>query len=271
MREQIERIFRSYAPIFSGACLVKSADTILLTAASGMANKDHAVRNNLDTLFDTASVTKTFTAVATIMLVEKGLLRLDEYITDVIDLSGTKIPSDVTIDHLLTHTSGIADDADEEAGESYEDLFVDKPNYAIRNCIDFLPQFAYKEPIFRAGESVRYNNCAYVLLGLAIEKRAETDFRGFITKSIFETCGMHHTHFYAKDEICPGAAEGYFAVKDKKGTFVKWKKNIYSYPPIGTPDGGAFTTVGDLDIFLRAIKERKILSDVFFGDDDATP
>ncbi|MCU6340309.1 beta-lactamase family protein, partial [Enterobacter quasiroggenkampii] len=107
-----------------------------------------------------------FTAVAILQLVDRGKLRLDDCITDIIDLTGTKIPTDVTITHLLTHTSGIADDADEELGEIYEELFISKPNYSIRNCIDFIPQFAYKDPKFKAGTDVSYNNCAFVLLGL---------------------------------------------------------------------------------------------------------
>jgi CubicO group peptidase (beta-lactamase class C family) len=66
-------------------------------------------------------------------------------------LKGTTIPTDVSIYNLLTHTSGITDDADEEAEENYSDLFIDKPNYSIRNTSDFLPQFAYKRPLFKAG------------------------------------------------------------------------------------------------------------------------
>jgi CubicO group peptidase (beta-lactamase class C family) len=95
------------------------------------------------------------------MLIEKGLLHFEDKITDIIDLKGTEISSDVTIYNLLTHTSGIADDADEEAGEDYADLFINKPNYSIRNTADFLPQFAYKKSLFKAGTDVRYNNCAF--------------------------------------------------------------------------------------------------------------
>ena len=98
-----------------------------------------------------ASITKIFTAAAVLQLVEEGKLRLEDRIVNIVDLSGTKIPEDVTIEHLLNHTSGIADDADEEAGEDYSALFVDSPNYAIRECRDFLKNFAYKEPNFRAG------------------------------------------------------------------------------------------------------------------------
>jgi CubicO group peptidase (beta-lactamase class C family) len=260
MDKNFETIFSTYAHRFSGTCLVSKGTTTVFSAVEGFANKDFSIPNTLDTMFDIASVTKTFTAVAVIMLVEKGLLSLDDRIAEIIDLSGTRIASDVTIEQLLNHTSGIADDADEEAGEDYSAIFSEKPNYSVRNCIDFLPQFAYKEPNFKAGTNVRYNNCAFVLLGLALEKLTETNYRDFIMEKVFIPCGMKYCGFPAKDEVNPNTAEGYYAVNDINGSFMKWKKNIYSYPPIGTPDGGAYTTVGDLVIFMKAIRECKLLS-----------
>ena len=144
LSEKTIEIYNKYTDTFSGSFLVADRDGILFTNASGFANRDIEISNKTDTRFDTASVTKAFTAVAILQLVEMKEIDLNSRITGVIDLSGTKIPSDVTIKHLLSHTSGIADDADEESGEDYAALFVDKPNYSIRNCSDFLPQFAYK-------------------------------------------------------------------------------------------------------------------------------
>jgi CubicO group peptidase (beta-lactamase class C family) len=262
MIDKIKQLCEDYAHNrgFSGTCMVKKGEDILFWNAYGYANRGFKIPNKLDTKFDTASVTKTFTAVAILQLVEKGLLKLEDKITDGVDLKGTKIPTDVTIEHLLNHTSGIADDADEEAGEQYSDLFKDSPNYAIRQCKDFLKNFAYKEPNFKAGTAVRYNNCAFVLLGLALEKVTGMDYRTYVTKNIFEKCQMSNSRFCAMDEINENTAEGYAAVGDDQGNFIGYKKNIYCYPPIGTPDGGAYTTVEDLDKFMRAIKDSKILS-----------
>ena len=85
-------------------------------------------------------------------------------------LEGTVISPDVTVRHLLTHTSGIGDDADEEAGESYEEVWRDRPNYSVREAVDFLPQFVHRAPNFAPGQGCRYNNCGYVLLGLMVER-----------------------------------------------------------------------------------------------------
>lgn len=263
MKRTIEDIFAKWRGVYSGAILVKTGEETVFAAATGLAHRGFAIPNQLDTKFDTASVTKTFTAAAILLLVEQGLLRLTDRIVDVVDLQGTQISPDVRIEHLLNHTSGIADDADEEAGEDYADLFVDRPNYAIRTCSDFLPQFAYKAPNFAPGTDVRYNNCAFILLGLAIEAVTGQAYREFVTGRVFRACGMEHTLFCAMDEVNPGAAEGYIADRDADGNVIQWRKNIYSFPPIGTADGGTYTTVGDLDIFLRAIKGHRLLTPLY--------
>ncbi|MCL2402114.1 MAG: beta-lactamase family protein [Oscillospiraceae bacterium] len=260
IKKRLNAIYQSHKNEFSGTCLITRGAEILLSESNGFANLDFNVANAMNTRFDTASVTKVFTAVAVLQLVERGALRLDDKIHDILDLKGTAIPDDVLVKHLLNHTSGIADDADEEAGEDYSALFVDKPNYAIRNCADFLPQFAYKSSNFKAGTNVRYNNCAFILLGLVIERVVGMDYRSFVTAHVFKPAGMAHTYFGAKDEVCPNTAEGYFAVRDENGGFMKWKKNIYSCPPIGTADGGAFTTAGDLNMFICALKNGTLLS-----------
>lgn len=260
MLKNLEHIFSSYAEMYSGTALIRSKHETLLSFAGGYAHRGCKVPNTLDTSFDTASVTKIFTAAAILQLVEAKKLRLEDRITDIINLEGTEISTDVKIKHLLTHTSGIADDADEESGEKYSDIFIDKPNYSIRNCADFLPQFVHKPPYFSPGEHVRYNNCAYVLLGLALEAITGMSYRDYVVKHIFQACGMEHSCFHAMDEVASSVAEGYISVTDENANHIRWKKNIYSYPPIGTADGGAYTTVGDLDIFIRAIMNNTLLS-----------
>ena len=263
MKEEIERIYSKWRDVYSGTLLVEKSKNILFSAAGGEANMAYGVANTISTRFDTASVTKIFTATSILLLIEEGLLCFDDKITDVIDLTGTQIPKDVTIEQLMNHTSGIADDAEEENGEDYSALFVTKPNYSIRECADFLPQFAYKSPNFKAGTNVKYNNCAFVLLGLAIEKISGMTYREFVVKRVFEKCKMQNTLFCAMDEVNPNTAEGYFSVRDPVSGMEKWKKNIYSYPPIGTADSGAYTTVEDLATFIRAIRNEEFLTTPF--------
>jgi CubicO group peptidase (beta-lactamase class C family) len=256
---EIKTIIEAFRGKFSGAFLISHGGETLMEGACGMANLDFDIPNKADTKFDTASVTKVFTAAAILLLVQQGKLKMSDRITDLVDLRGSAISPSVTIGHLLTHTSGISDDADEEAGEDYAALFVHSPNYAIRQCADFLPNFAHKEPRFEAGTDVRYNNCAFILLGLAIEAQTGMDARDYITQTVFHPCGMMNSCFQAMDEVCPNTATGYFAECDEKGRLIRWRKNIYSYPLIGTPDGGAYTTVGDLHLFMRAVRTGALL------------
>jgi CubicO group peptidase (beta-lactamase class C family) len=247
---------------FSGVALITQGSVPLFTGAYGYASRSWKIRNTLDIRFDTASITKLFTAVATLQLIERGLLAFDTSLLDFLQLEGTTISRDVNVHHLLTHTSGIADDADEEAGESYEALWQTKPNYTVLETEDFLPQCAYanKPPNFAPGQGCRYCNCGYVLLGLMIEKASGLRYRDYVRQHIFPRAGMQHSDFYRKDRVQENIAEGNDPLTDETGRITGWKKNLYSYPPIGSPDGGAYVTAGDLDRFLRAVKAGELLS-----------
>jgi CubicO group peptidase (beta-lactamase class C family) len=155
---------------FSGIISITQGADALYSGAFGYANRDWNIENALNVRFDTASITKLFTAVATLQLIEQGRLTFDTRVIPFLGLGDTTISPDVTVFHLLTHTSGIGDDAEEEAGESYEALFVHKPNYSIQTTADFLPQFMHKPANFPPGQGCRYCNVSYVLLGLVIEK-----------------------------------------------------------------------------------------------------
>ena len=174
--------------------------------------------------------------------------------------SGTQIPAAVTPYHLLTHTSGIADDADEEAGERYEDLFVDKPNYAFRHTIDILPNFIHKTPNFLPGEGTRYCNVSYVLLGLMVERATSMTYRDYVAEHVFERAGMTDAVFASSDIVTPRIAEGADPVRDGAGRISHWHRNVFSYPPTGSPDGGAHVTAGDLVAFHQALRSGRLLS-----------
>jgi len=262
MHEQIDAIMRHAEEHsnFSGVCLLTRGNDILYHRAFGLAHRGFAIPNRTSTRFDIASITKLFTAVAVMQLIERAAFGLETAVMPYLGRSGTKISDAVTVFHLLTHTSGIADDADEEAGESYEALFVDKPNYAIRETIAFLPQCIEKDPVFAPGEGVRYNNCAFILLGLMVEKASGQPYRDYVRDNVFAPAGMTGADFCAMDEVNHDLAEHYKAVTRDDGT-VMWKKNIYSYPPIGSPDGGATVTALDLDAFLRATVGGRLLGE----------
>lgn len=245
---------------FSGVVVLRRGDERLLELALGPASRRWPVPNHLGTRFDTASITKTFTSVAVLQQVDAGRLDLDASIHDHVDLAGTTIPREVTLRHVLSHTSGIADDADEEAGEDYALLWVDKPCYSVMTTADFLPGFVHKEPNFAPGEGCRYCNVGYILAGLALEAVTGVTYRDYVREHVFARAGMTGAGFFDRRDPEPDVAEGWDPVRDDDGRIVSWRENIFSYPPIGSPDGGAQVRAEDLLIFLDAVRGGRLLS-----------
>ncbi len=262
MQQQLNQYFDDLVQQhkFSGVVRITQGDKELYSGAFGYASRQWQIPNSLDTRFDTASVTKLFTAVATLQMIDQGKLAFDTGVIDFLGLRLTTISSEVNVYHLLTHTSGIGDDVEEEAGERYEDLWKTKPNYAVRNTADFLPQFATKAPNFAPGAGCRYCNCSYVLLGLLVEKVSGLSYRDYVRQHIFQPAGMADSDFFDMGQVNERVAEGSDPLRDEEGHVTGWKKNIYAFPPIGSPDSGAYVTAADLDRFLRAVQAGKLLS-----------
>lgn len=245
---------------YSGVVLITQGHTTLYEAAYGYASRTWKVKNGLDTRFDTASITKLFTAIATLQLIEQGKLTFETPVIEYLGITDTSISTAVNVFHLLTHSSGIGDDADEEAGESYEEVWKTKPNYSVLETADFLPQFIHKPPNFAPGQSCRYCNVGFVLLGLCIEKTSGMSYRDYVRQHVFARAGMARSDFFRMDRVHDDVAEGCDPLTDEADNIIGWKRNIYSYPPIGSPDGGAHVTANDLDRFWRAMQAGKLLS-----------
>jgi CubicO group peptidase (beta-lactamase class C family) len=246
---------------FSGVIRISAGEDVVFSGAYGPASRRWPVPVTEQTRFDVASVTKLFTSVVVLRQVAAGALDLDAPITAYVDLTGTAISDRVTLRHLLTHTSGIADDADEEAGESYEELWRDRPNYSVTQTADFLPQFAFKPPLFEPGTGCRYCNCGYILAGLALERATGLSYRDAVREEVFEQAGMTRSGFFDMRDDEPDVAEGW--EQDADG---RWRRNIYSYPPIGSPDGGAQCTAADLVRFMQAVRAGSLLPDELTAD-----
>ncbi len=239
---------------FTGVVGLKQGDLTLFEGAYGLASPRWGIPNTLETRFDTASITKLFTSVAVLQLVGRGLLDLDASIHKYVDLAGTTISRDITLRHLLTHTSGLADDADEEAGEEYADLWLERPVNSVTTTADFLPQFAYKEPLAPPGEQCRYCNVGYVLAGLAVEGASGRSYREHVAAEVFPAAGMTASGFFDRRWAEPNVAEGFDLGPDGH-----LEQNIFKSPPIGSPDGGALVTLGDLLRFVAAVRRGALL------------
>jgi CubicO group peptidase (beta-lactamase class C family) len=135
---------RADRDVFSGTVRITQSGNELFAGAYGLANRSWQVPSTLDTRYDTASVTKLFTAVLVLQAVEEGLISLETGAVAYLGLEGTSIHPGVTLGHLITHTSGIGDDAEEEDGEDYADLWLERTSYLVRETEDLLAQFVDK-------------------------------------------------------------------------------------------------------------------------------
>ncbi len=237
---------------FSGTAAITTAGPSAFQACYGLANRADGVPIRPSTRFGLASVTKMFTAVAVADMVGNGLLEFNTPVIEV--LPAQRRPStlrpDVTVAHLLSHTSGIADYFEEEDEDAdYAQLWTERPTYTMRRPGDFLPLFGDLPPYRAPGQQFQYSNAGYIVLGLVIEEVAEQPYVDVVTQRVFERAGMLDSGFFALDEARPDVAVGYLPPATPDGI---WRSNVTAMPIVGGADGGAFSTVADLDRFLRA-------------------
>src|SRR5215212_10690038 len=162
----------AYQPNAPGAAIIAVKDgQIVFRTGYGLANLELGVPIAADTVFRLASITKQFTAVAILMLIEQGRLALDDPITRFWPDYPTH-DQIITVEHLLTHTSGI---------RSYTDMPEWPPlwrkDFSVQELIDF---FKYQPMQFAPGTRWAYNNSGYHLLGAIIEHVSGLPYEQFI-------------------------------------------------------------------------------------------
>src|SRR6476659_3101318 len=143
---------------FSGVVRIDRAGETELARAYGFADRAHGILNTIDTLFATASATKTFTALTVMALVERGRLRLD---TPARELLGEDLPliaDDVTIEQLLAHRSGIGDYLDEDAVSDVTDYVMPVPVHELATTEQYLRVLDGHPTVSPAGARFAYNN-----------------------------------------------------------------------------------------------------------------
>ncbi len=251
----------------SGSFLVTRGGETLFERSCGYADHAAGLRNAAGTRFGLASVTKMFTAATVTRLVGAGRLAFETPVVDLLPAARrpATLRPDVTVHHLLCHTSGIADYYEEELDPEpdYADLWLTRPCYTIERPADFLPIFTDLPPYRPPGERFQYSNAGYIVLGLVIEEVTGTSYAQAVHAEVFEPVGMASSGFFRLDEPVPDLAQGYLprATPDADGDAPR-RTNIYSIPVVGGADGGAFSTTGDLDRFLRAYADGSLLGEL---------
>lgn len=227
---------------FSGETLVARGHDILFEKAFGKADVEHGVALTSEMPMRIGSLTKPITAVAVMHAVEEKKLQLDAPICKFL----SKCPrawQAVTIDHLLSHTSGLPD------------LFQKLPAVPVEQTtgeVDKVLDTPAAKPIAAAGSKYSYNNFGYILLGYALEKVYAKPYPEIMQALVFVPAGMKHATYDYPDRIIPNRVRGYIS---RNGTLYNTKDDPAAYSA-----GGLLLSSSDLFHFERALFDGKLLA-----------
>lgn len=222
--------------------VVKNNEPLLLKSY-GYADLAFDTRLPLNATFEIGSVTKQFTGVAILQLVEQGKLSLDDEMTKYVayNTQGKK----VTIRHLLSHTSGI---------KGYTELPMFEKLAMEKHKRDTLLRLVEKEPFdFEPGEALIYNNTGFFLLGLIIEKVSGLTNEEYVKKNLFEKAGMDNSYYASERTITKNKAHGY-EMGEKALVLASYLDHTWPYAA-----GSLCSSVEDLVKWNTALHQGQIL------------
>ena len=241
---------------FNGTALAGDNGQIVYTGAFGYADFDKKIPLTTDSIFELASVSKPFTALAIMMLKERGKLSYDDPLTKYFP----ELPyQHVTIRQLLTHTSGLPDP---------EPLFRDDwPSDKMATNADLAARLVLLKPpaYFAPGEQWRYNTTAYFLLAEIVERVSGTTYGEFLHTNIFQPLGMNNTLVFnrLRKEKLENLANGYMPASMLSDIYALPETlPRYSYiVSFGETAGakGICSSVGDLFKFVTALDDGKLI------------
>ena len=223
------------------AVMVRHDGKVVLCQGYGVANLEHGAGVTPQTVFQSGSIGKQFTAMAIMMLIEEQKLALEDSISKYLEVPENW--SAIRVRHLLTHTSGLGD---------YPESFSLQRDYTE----DELLKMIMAQPIaFAPGEKWSYSNLGYVTLGILIHKVSGEFWGDFLQQRVFAPLGMKHTRVISEADIIPNRAAGYML---KNGAL---KNQQWVSPAVNnTADGSLYFTVEDVAKWDEALERRKLIS-----------
>ena len=221
--------------------MVRHEGKVVLCQGYGVANVEHGVRVTPQTVFQSGSIGKQFTAMAIMMLIEEKKLALEDPISKYLDVPENW--SAIRVRHLLTHTSGLGD---------YPESFSLQRDYTE----DELLKMVTAQPLaFASGEKWSYSNLGYVTLGILIHKVSGEFWGDFLQQRVFAPLGMKHTSVISEADIIPNRAAGY-VLKNGALKNQQWVSQSVN----NTADGSLYFTAEDLAKWDEALETRKLVS-----------
>jgi CubicO group peptidase (beta-lactamase class C family) len=228
---------------------IRVGEGFVLTRGYGLAGAENEVPAKPETVYRIASLTKQFTAVAILQLVERGLLRLEDDLEDYLP-AFRAAGNQVTIHHLLTHTSGV---------RNYTGLPAFQEKARLDLSHDDLVALIEAEPLdFVPGEAQRYSNSGYFLLGMIIEAVSGQAYAEYLEENIFNPLGMTESGYCNSRDLIRNRARGY----SREGQELVNAEPISMVNPFSA--GGLCSTVEDLLTWQDALNRRQVLSEDSF-------
>jgi CubicO group peptidase (beta-lactamase class C family) len=250
--EKIDQLMQQYENIgqFSGAVLVAENGQIIYKKAFGYANMDLDVPNKVDTKFRIASMTKAFTAMLIMQLVEEGKVQLDEKVTNYLTDYPKPQGDNISIHHLLTHTSGMLNYTNIDGFWANET----RNSYTMEQLVKVFSDSAIIDTV---GTKYRYNNGGYVLLGAIVEKVTGKTFEEVLNKKILKALEMKNSGYDKQGIILKNRADGY------NKTLLGYQPSPYQDMTSISAAGCMYSTVDDLYLWDRALYTELLLSESY--------
>lgn len=223
------------------ALLVARDGKVVRAEGYGIANLEHRVAVKPETIFQSGSVGKQFTATAVMQLVEDGKVRLDDPITDYLGEAPSAWAS-VSVRQLLSHTAGFGD---------YTSRFDMRRDYDEEQLL----QLVKATPLeFRPGQGWKYSNLGYVALGIMIHRVSGKFYGDFLQERVFRPLGMTTARVISEADIVPDRAAGYVWAGGG------WKNQDWVSPTLNTTaDGSLYVSILDLAKWDAALYGKTML------------
>jgi D-alanyl-D-alanine carboxypeptidase len=230
---------------FSGVWLWGKNGNAITSGARGKADRESGIDNTLDTRFRIGSMNKMFTAVATLQLVERGKLSLDDTIGKILpDYPNASVASKVKVRHLLSHTGGTGDIFGPE---------FDAHRLELKTLQDYVKLYGERDLQFEPGTRWEYSNYGFLLLGVLIEKVSGKSYYDYVAENIYLVAGMTESGSEPEGVKVPNRSKGY--MRDR----FDMVSNEPTLPWRGTSAGGGYTTAADLMKFAGALMSNRLL------------
>jgi CubicO group peptidase (beta-lactamase class C family) len=214
----------------------------ILAKGYGLSNVEHNVPVTRDTIFQSGSVGKQFTAAAAMLLVEDGKLALTDQLTKFFPEAPENWKR-ITVRHLLTHTSGLPD---------YTQGTVDyRKDYTEEEMLKFAHGLTLE---FEPGARWNYSNTGYVVLGIVIHKVSGKFYGDLLKERVFAPIGMKTARVITEEDIVPHRADGYRLMRGEL------KNQQWVAPRLNTTaDGSLYLSLNDMIAWDAALRSQKVL------------